>query len=162
MEEKKEEKNTETRSEQQTAPNPTVNITIQQQQHQKRIGKKRSIFAPLLLPIITLGIYSWVWIYKLYKEADLYCEGKVKITSGVAAIVLLLIPVFNIVWAIMLWFKTPGLLTKMQIADGIPQDKIKHYGNYGWFALVPIVGWIIWIILTQSAFNQYWDKVRTS
>jgi len=91
-----------------------------------------------------------------------YCEGKVDITSGGAAVGFLFIPVFNAIWIIMLWFKTPGLLTKMQIADGVPENQIKHYGHYGWFNFFPVIGNIIWIILTQSAFNQYWDRVRPS
>ncbi len=138
----------------------TERVVIQQPSSKKRIGKNRSVFAPLLLPIITLGIYTFVWIYKVFTEADHYCEGKVNITSGGAAVVFLFIPIFNIVWAIMLWFKTPGLLTKMQMADGVPENKLKHYGHYGWLNFIPILGGILWIILTQSAFNQYWDNVR--
>ncbi|MEA1986333.1 MAG: DUF4234 domain-containing protein [Candidatus Marinimicrobia bacterium] len=128
---------------------------------EKRIvGKNRSVFAPLLLPIITIGIYSFVWLYKIYDEASLYINRKVDSTSGGAAIGFLFIPIFGIIWSIMLIFKTPGLLTKMQLADGVPANEVKHYGHYGWLCLIPIVGGIIYIILVQSAFNKYWDSVR--
>jgi len=160
MKEKTEMENSSNLSNQQATSTPSVNVTIQQPQPTKRIGRKRSVFAPLLLPIVTFGIYTFVWIYKLFTEADFYCERKVDITSGGAAVVFLFIPVFNIIWSIMLWFKIPGLLTKMQIADGVPENEIKHYGHYGWLNFIPLVGNILWIILTQSAFNQYWDKVR--
>lgn len=152
----------ESQPEQQTATIPPINVTIQQPITKRRIGKKRSILAPLLLPIVTLGIYSLVWLYKVYSEADYYCEGRVNVTSGGAAVGFLFIPFFNFIWGIMLLFKTPGLLTKMQLADGIPENQVKHYGHYGWFNLIPGIGGIIWIILTQSAINQYWDKVRHS
>ena len=146
----------------QSAPGtaPQVNVTVQQAPERRRIGKTRSVFAPLLLPIVTLGIYSLVWLYKLYTEADYYCEGKVNITSGGAAVGFLFIPIFNFFWAISLWFKTPGLITLMQRADGVPENEIKHYGNYGWLMLIPILGQIMWIVLTQSAMNQYWERVR--
>lgn len=146
----------------QVSNTPSVNVTIQQPQPKKRIGKNRSVFAPLLLPFITFGIYTLVWLYKLYTEADYYCEGKVKITPGAAVVVFLFIPLFNVIWSIMLWFKTPGLLTKMQIADGIPENQIHHFGHYGWFNVIPLIGGIIWTVLIQSAFNQYWDRVRST
>ncbi|MDA3870842.1 MAG: DUF4234 domain-containing protein [Candidatus Marinimicrobia bacterium] len=149
-------------SEQQVNVEHPENVSAQQPYPRKRIGKNRSVFAPLLLPFITLGIYFLVWYYKIYSEAEFYCDRKVKTTSGGAAVGFLFIPIFNIIWSIMLLFKTPGLLTKMQIADGVPENKIKHYGHYGWLCLIPIVGSIIWIILIQSAFNTYWDNVRKS
>jgi len=137
-----------------------INVTVTQQEHPKRIGKNRSVFAPLLLPIVTFGIYGLVWIYKIFTEADFYCERKVDVTSGGAAVGFLFIPFFNFVWGIMLWFKLPGLLTKMQQADGVPENQLTHYGHYGWLNFLPIIGGILWIIMTQSAFNQYWDKAR--
>lgn len=147
-------------SEQPITPMKTNSMNVQHSSPTKRIGKNRSVFAPLLLPIITFGIYTFVWLYNVYSEADFYCERKVEVTSGGAAVGFLFIPVFNFIWVIMLWFKTPGLLTKMQIADGVPQNQIKNYSNYGWLNFIPILGGILWVILTQSAFNQYWDNVR--
>lgn len=55
----------------------------------------------------------------------------------------------------MLCFKTPGLLTNMQMADGVPEHELRHYGHYGWWCFIPVPGGIVWIILTQSAFNDY-------
>ena len=54
--------------------------------------------------------------------------------------------------------KTPGPLTKMQIADVTQENRIQNYGHYGWINFIPLIGGIIRIILTQSAFNQYWDR----
>ena len=139
-----------------------LNITTQQPAQKRRIGKKRSVIATILLSIITLGIYYLVWLYNIFTEADLYCEGRVDITSGAAAVGFLFIPLFNVIWAIMLWYKTPGLLTKMQEADGVAENRIKHYGYYGWLYPIPVVGVILWIFMVQSAFNQYWDRVRPS
>ena len=138
----------------------TINVTVQQPQPGKRIGRNRSVFAPLLLPLITFGIYTFVWIYQLFTEADFYCERKVDVTSGGAAVVFLLIPGFNVIWSIMLWFKIPGLITKMQIADGVPESALRKYGHYGWLNFIPIIGSIAWIAMTQSAMNQFWDNAR--
>jgi len=89
------------------------------------LGKHRNPCAPLFLPIITLGIYGLVWLYKVYDEAGLYANNRngTRITSGGAAVGFLFIPVFNIIWAIMLWFKTPGLVTRMRQADGLHGDQ---------------------------------------
>ena len=52
------------------------------------LGKQRNPCAPLFLPLITLGIYNLVWIYKLFNEARLYANHRngTKITSGGAAV----------------------------------------------------------------------------
>ncbi len=146
----------------QAAPPAQVNVNIQQAPHRRRIGKQRSVFAPLLLPLVTFGIYTLVWFYKIYTEADYYCEGRVNVTSGGAVVGLMFVPFFNLVWMIMLAFKTPGLITKMQIADGVPEDQLKHYGHYGWLGFIPLLGGILWVVLVQSAFNQYWERARAA
>jgi len=126
------------------------------------LGKHRNPLAPILLSIITLGIYSLVWLYKLYKEASLYANNRngSSITSGGMAIGLLFIPVFNIIWSVILWFKTPGLVSKMRQADGVPADQIGKTASLGFLMLIPVLGGLLWIILTQNAMNSFWKEAK--
>lgn len=125
-------------------------------------GKIRSPAAPLFLPIITLGIYSFVWTFKLYREARDYVSGRngISTTSPGLAIGLLFVPGLNIIWAIMLFFKTPGLVTKMKLADGAPRNLAGSAGAIGWLGFIPLLGNIMWVILTQSAMNNFWRSVQ--
>jgi len=135
-------------------------VGISDPSQQTFFGKRRNPCAPLFLPLITLGIYNLVWIYKLFNEARLYANNRneTKITSGGAAVGFLFIPVFNIVWGIMLWFKIPGLVTRMRQADGIPENRRGSTGTLGFLMLIPIIGGILWIVLTQNAINSFWKE----
>ena len=135
-------------------------VSISDPSQQTFVGKRRNPCAPLFLPLITLGIYTLVWIYKLFNEARLYANkrNKTKITSGGAAVGFLFIPVFNIVWGIMLSFKIPGLVTRMRQADGVHADQRGSTGALGFLMLIPIIGGILWVILTQKAINSFWKE----
>jgi len=136
--------------------------SISDPSQQTCFGKHRNPCAPLFLPVITCGIYSLVWIYKLFDEARLYANKRngAKITSGGAAVGFLFIPVFNMVWAIMLCFKLPGLVTRMRQADGLPADQRGSTGALGFLMVIPIIGGILWIVLTQNAINSFWKEVH--
>ena len=137
-------------------------VSISDPSQQTFVGKRRNPCAPLFLPLITLGIYTLVWIYKLFNEARLYANkrNKTKITSGGAAVGFLFIPVFNIVWGIMLSFKIPGLVTRMRQADGVNKDQRGSTGALGFLTLIPIIGGILWVILTQKAINSFWKEAH--
>jgi hypothetical protein len=126
------------------------------------VGKHRNPCAPLFLPLVTFGVYGLVWLYKLYSEASLYAKKRngTSITSGGAVVGFLFIPIFNIVWAIMLWFKTPGLVTQMRQADGVPDNRRGSTGSLGFLMLIPVLGGILWTILTQNAMNAFWKEAR--
>lgn len=125
------------------------------------IGKIRNPAAPLFLPLVTLGVYGFVWIYKLFKEAGAYTNSRngVHVTSPGLAVGLLFVPVFNIIWAVMLVFKIPGLVTKMRRADEVPENLIGANGSLGFLCFIPILGNILWVILTQSSINSFWRHV---
>lgn len=83
-----------------------------------------------------------------------------RITSGGAAVGFLFIPLFGIVWSIMLWFKTPGLVSLMREADGLPANQRGSTGKLGFLMLIPGIGSILWIILTQNAINAFWKEAK--
>lgn len=129
---------------------------------ESQVGKIRSPAAPLFLSIITLGIYSFVWAFKIYREARDYASGRkgINTTSPGLAIGLLFIPGINIIWAIILLFKTPSLVTKMKLADGIPRNLAGSAAAIGWLGFIPVLGNIMWVILPKSAMNNFWRSVQ--
>jgi len=126
------------------------------------IGKIRSPAAPIFLPILTLGIYSLVWVFKLLREARDYADNRngIQITSPGLAVFLFFVPGINIIWAIMMLFKLPGLVTKMRKADGIAPHLAGSAGAIGWIGLIPVLGSLLWVILTQSAMNDFWRSLE--
>lgn len=126
------------------------------------LGKQRNPIVVILLALVTLGIYGFVWNFCLYNEACVYARNRngTRITSGGAAIGFMFVPLFNIIWMFMLWFKTPGLVTRMRQADGVPADQRGSTGALGFFMLIPLLGPIMWTILTQMAINGFWREAQ--
>jgi hypothetical protein len=126
------------------------------------LGRQRNPGVVILLMIVTLGIYQLVWFYQLFSEARAYVAGRngVKVTSGGAAIGFLFIPLFGGIWAIMLMFKTPGLVTRMREADGVPEHLRGSTGLLGLLVFLPLLGAILWIIFTQGAINSFWRDAQ--
>jgi hypothetical protein len=63
--------------------------------------KHRSIAAPLLLPLVTFGIYALVWHVKTKNEMN-------RFGSSIPTAWLLIVPILNIVW---LWKYSVGVET---------------------------------------------------
>lgn len=55
----------------------------------ERLSTNRSLLSYILLSIITCGIYSYYFIYKMAKDVNIACEGDGESTSGLLAFVLL-------------------------------------------------------------------------
>lgn len=116
------------------------------------IGKRRNPLASWLgLPLITLGIYSLVWIYKTNKEmAQFDPRIKVNPTMSVLAFfpgfLLLFIPPLVAMWR---------LCTRVQQAQrtaGVPES-------------TPVLAFILWLFVAstgvlylQSEINKIWDR----
>lgn len=95
--------------------------------------KYRSIAAPLLLPLITFGIYALVWQVKTKNEMN---------NSGMAIPTawLLIVPIANIIW---LWKYSVGV--EMFTRRGI--------GRHGAFWLMFLLG-SIGSAIVQHEFNK--------
>jgi hypothetical protein len=89
--------------------------------------KRRAPAAIYPLACITLGVYFFVWIYKIHKE--LYCRlGPARATSPGLALGLLFIPLFNFVWMIILLHKVARLSNQMLDEAGRPYEKTSTGG----------------------------------
>jgi len=122
---------------------------------QKQLGKVRFVFTPILLGLITFGIYTLVWLYKIHNEMFNYTGDK-SINPG-KAIGLLFIPVFNIFWGIYLMFYVPGLIKNMELDDNIAISEQTNAGLIGVIGVIPLVN-ILWPPLVQNALNRHWRR----
>jgi len=96
----------------------------------------------ILLMLITLGIYALYWIFITFAELRAHRGTGV---SGIVGLLLALVPVSI--------FLLPSYIGNMYADAGRPKPMT---GLTGLWALVPLVGSLIWVIKVQGALNRYW------
>jgi hypothetical protein len=112
--------------------------------------KKRNIFAVWLLPFITLGIYYYVYWYKINDEARRFL-GDESIRPGIA--VLALIPGFIlIVPPFVSVYRTAGRVRRMQQRAGVPNLVTP------WIALLLAFVFQLHRLYLQMGLNDVWDR----
>lgn len=95
--------------------------------------KYRSIAAPLLLPLITFGIYALVWSVKTKNEMN-------KSGTAIPTAWLLILPIANIIW---LW----------KYSVGVEVFTRRGLGKHAAFWLMFLLG-SIGAAIVQSKFNE--------
>jgi hypothetical protein len=109
------------------------------------VGVVRNPVVVILLSLITLGIYSLYWQYATFKEMKEWSgEG---IGGGVGLLLAFLIGIVNV-------FLMPSEVGRLYSRDGLVPPVS---GVTGLWVLLPLVGWIIWVIKTQGRLNDYWE-----
>ena len=113
------------------------------------LGQPRGIGFAILLFIVTLGFYSWYWVYKTQEETRQHTGDGL---GGVLGLV---------VW----------ILISPVSAFVIPSEIGRMYGKDGREA--PITGWtglwlfpfgiflipaIVWFVKVQGSLNRYWES----
>jgi hypothetical protein len=108
-------------------------------------GKVREPIAVAIFSIITLGIYYVVWSYKVFQEnKDFSGQG----VGGVIGLILaLLLGIVN-------WFLLPSEIGN--IYERMGREKPVR-GVTGFWNLIPIVGFFIWIFKVQGAMNRIYE-----
>jgi uncharacterized protein DUF4234 len=112
--------------------------------------KKRNIFGVWLgLPLITLGIYTFVWYYKINDEARRYL-GDETIRPGISVLALtlgwvLLLPPFISI------YRTAERVRRMQEHARI-EARIEPV-----LALIAVFFFSLWTLYTQAMLNRIWD-----
>lgn len=102
------------------------------------------------MAIITLGIYTFYWVFKTQDEVK---EHSGQGVGGVLGLVIYL--VVNVVT----WFLVPSEVGKMYKLDG---REAPFSGWTGLWLLLPIVGVFVWFIKVQGALNRYWESKASS
>lgn len=111
------------------------------------VGRHRNPLVVLLLMIVTLGIYGLYWIYISFAEVRAH-RGKG--TSGIVGLLLALIPVSI--------FLLPSHIGDMYAEAG----KTKPITGYaGLWALIPLIGGIVWLFKVQNRLNEYWATAES-
>lgn len=116
-----------------------------------RAGKNRNIFLVWIVwPLITLGVYFFVWYYKINREArDFYPDIEVNPTVSLLAVLIgwiIIIPPFVSI------YRTGERIAQMQSAAGLEPT------------CVPIVGLLlVFAFRLESLYYQYelnriWDR----
>jgi hypothetical protein len=95
--------------------------------------------------ILTLGIYGLYWIYISFAEV------RARRGQGVAPIVGLLLALIPVSI-----FLLPSYVGNMYAEDGREKPIT---GLTGLWALVPLVGSIIWLFKVQGRLNDFWASV---
>jgi hypothetical protein len=109
-----------------------------------QIGKERSPVTVILLTLVTLGIYGLYWQYASFKELKDYSgEG---VGGGVGLILAIFIGIVN---AFLLPSEVGNLFKRE--AQEPPVS-----GLTGFWVLIPLLGFIIWVVKIQGRLNEFW------
>jgi hypothetical protein len=97
-----------------------------------------------MLTIVTLGIWAVVWTYRQYEDVKNYNgEG---MGGGLAVVV-------SIFLGFLIPFLLAGRVANLYQGDG-RQSPVSAIT--GLWALLPIVGGLIWYVRVQRAINDFW------
>ena len=99
----------------------------------------------VIFSIIILGIYYLYWTYQVFREL------KEHTGQGIGPIIALVI---GIVISPVNWFVLPSEIGNMYAAAG--REKPVS-GVTGFWNLIPLIGWIIWVVKVQNALNREWS-----
>jgi uncharacterized BrkB/YihY/UPF0761 family membrane protein len=113
------------------------------------LGKRRGVGFGILLFIVTLGFYSWYWVFKTQEEVKQHSgEG----IGGVIGLVIWIL--LNPVSA----FVIPSEIGKMYRQDG-REPRVTGWTGLWLFPFgFLIVTAIVWFVKVQGALNDYWES----
>ena len=111
------------------------------------VVEKRSIATCIILTIVTLGIYSFYWMYKLHEETHAVAGETPTVSGGM--LILLTIVTFGIYF--MYWcYKQGERVDKIHAMRGAPAGN-----NAVLYLVLAIVFSIIALCLMQNELNTY-------
>jgi hypothetical protein len=113
------------------------------------LGQPRGVGFGILMFIVTLGFYSWYWVYKTEEEMKLHTgEG----LGGVLGLV---------IWIVLhpvMAFVIPSEIGKMYKKDGQEPPMSGWTGLWLFPFGYLIIPAIVWFVKVQEALNRYWEE----
>jgi cytochrome c biogenesis protein CcdA len=117
------------------------------ERHRGSVGNTRSIGLSILFAILTLGIYTFVWVYRTHEEIKRYSG------NGVGGVVGLVI---YFVISPVTYFVVPSEVRYMY--EDLDGQTSPVRGTTGLWFLLPLIGSIVWFVKVQGALNRYWQS----
>ena len=112
------------------------------------VGNTRSIGLCILWAILTLGIYTYIWVFKTQEEIRRYSGNGVGGWLGF---------IIYFVFSPITWFLVPSEVRYLhEDLDGGGSGSSPVRGVTGLWLLLPIAGAFVWFIKVQGALNRYW------
>lgn len=137
------------------APYATVSMPGPYAPHGDRtpyLGHVRETGTCILLCIVTFGIYSWFWMFKVHQEMKDHSGRGI---GGFGAVILWILPFLS-------WF--PPFLTSGAVGDLYRARGWKPpvSGATGAWIFLPFIGSIVWFVKTNGALNSYWRSLGSA
>jgi hypothetical protein len=110
------------------------------------IGQPRGVAFVIIIGLITFGIYLIYWAYKTGDEIKRYSG------EGLGGVLWLVIWVLL---SIVMWFVSPSEVGKLYSREG---QHPPVSGVTGFWMLLPLIGFIIWVVKVQGALNRFWQS----
>ena len=111
------------------------------------VGNTRSIGLSILWAVLTLGIYTFVWVYRTHEEIKRYSGNGV---GGVVGLVIF------IVVSPVTYFVVPSEVRYLY--EDLDGQTSPVRGTTGLWFLLPLIGSIVWFVKVQGALNRYWQS----
>ncbi len=109
------------------------------------VGHTRSIGLSILWALLTLGIYTFVWVYKTQDE--------IKRSSGNGVGGVLGLVIYLVVSPVTFFVVASEVRYLYEDVDG---EHSPVRGTTGLWFLLPLIGSIVWFSKVQGALNRYW------
>lgn len=112
----------------------------------KTLGQARGVWFVAIIGLLTFGLYFLYWAYKTGEELKQYSgEG----LGGVLWLVIWLVA------GIVMIFVAPSEVGKLYSREG-QQPPVT--GKTGFWMLLPLVGYFVWVVKVQGALNRFWTS----
>ena len=113
-------------------------------------GKVRGTGACIALSIVTFGIYSIVWFYKVHSEMKKHTGAG--LGGGLAAVLALFV-------GIVMPFLTSGEVGTLYRRAGMAAPVSTTTGLWYFPGVFILIGPLVWFVKTNGALNSYWRSV---
>ncbi len=119
------------------------------------IGQTRSVPLSIVWAILTLGIYTYIWVYRTHKEIKEYSGQGV---GGWLGLVIWIVFTLTVGLAgVITWFLIPSEIKTMIEAEG-EESSVRGTTGLWWLAGWLIFGWFVWFIKVQGQLNRFWES----